>query len=185
MKRVIVLIVMTLVAIPVCAQLGPGVVEASISASLQSVSKGGGSSSTNILISPRVGFFLHDGLEIEPELVFFVPDESDVPYMVNGNVAYNFLSSSKAYPFLLVGYGIANTVPFFGIPFSRYDFTVGVLNIGGGMKALLSERVAIRVEYRFQKFSGEGPQQGYYPYVYTSKADYQLHTFQFGFSVLL
>jgi len=184
MNRALVLVLAVFAASPLFAQIGPGVVEASISASLQSISSGSGSSSTNVLISPRLGFFVHEGLEIEPEFILFLPDGGDPTYVLNANVGYNFLLSGKAHPFFLLGYGIANTVPLFGLPITRYDFTVGVLNIGAGVKIFLLDRVALRGEYRFQKFVGESTQQAF-GFSYTRKADIQMHTVHFGFSVLL
>jgi opacity protein-like surface antigen len=163
--------------------------ELSLSGSYQSYSSGSSSGGSGaLLISPRLGFFVHKGLELEPELLFMAGSGSDPVYMVNGNISYNFISAGKGVPFLLIGYGIANTVPFFNVPFTRTDFMVGVLNVGGGVKAFLQENIAIRFEYRFQEFSGskESDFPAYYGYYsYTHKVDARLHTIQFGISILL
>ena len=166
------------------AQPGPGKVEVSLSGSLQSISTGSSKASTNILIVPRIGFFPVAGLEIEPEAIFLKPEEGEITYVLNGNVSYNFVNPGKAVPFLLAGYGISNTIPLFNVPLVRYDFTVGVLNLGGGIKAMLAENVAVRIEYRFQKFTGEKQVPVSYG-SYVEKADTKMHTFQFGFSVFL
>ncbi len=110
---------------------------------------------------------------------------SDPVYMINGNVSYNFISTSRGVPFLLVGYGLSNTVPFFNVPFTRTDFGVGVLNLGIGMKMFLKEDIALRVEYRFQKFTGEGETTTYGTYSYTRKVDTRIHNVQIGISIFL
>jgi hypothetical protein len=158
--------------------------ELSISASMQNVSSGGGSSSTSFLLAPRIGFFLYQGLQLEPEAVLLLSSASPA-YMLNGNLVYNFSGESKRVPFLLAGYGIANTVPIFNVPAFLPDFAFGVLNLGFGMKVFLAENVAIRGEYRFQKFSGEGKTQNYGYFSYTSKVDTRIHSFQFGIVVAL
>jgi opacity protein-like surface antigen len=160
--------------------------ELSLSGSYQNYSSGGSSGSTGaFLLSPRMGFYVHEGLELEPEFLLMLSSGSDATYMFNGNVSYNFLSEGKAVPFLLAGYGLANTVPFFNIPITKINFGVGVLNFGGGVKMFLKEDIAIRVEYRFQKFSGEGEtiHSGYYSY--TQKVDTRIHSVQFGLCILL
>lgn len=160
--------------------------EMSLSGSYQNYSSGSSSGSSGaFLISPRVGFYVHEGLELEPELLLMFASGSDPVYVLNGNVSYNFLSVGKGIPFLLVGYGLANTVPIFNVPIGKTGFTVGVLNVGGGVKAFLHEDIAIRIEYRYQNFSGEGEKLNFGGFSYTQKTDISIHTAQFGLSVLL
>ncbi len=141
-------------------------------------------SSSAFLISPRLGFFVVEGLELEPEILFMV-GSGDMVYKVNGNISYNFINEGKGIPFVLAGYGLANTVPFFNVPLVRTDFGVSVLNLGGGVKAFLSEDVAIRFEYRYQKFTGEGEEVNLGYFSYSQKVDARIHIVQFGLSVLL
>ena len=160
--------------------------EPSISGSYQNYSSGGSSESSGaFLISPRLGFFVVEGLELEPELLAMFGSGSDPVYMLNGNISYNFISGGKGVPFLLIGYGLANTVPVFNVPAIKTDFKVDVLNVGGGVKAFLREDIAIRFEYRYQKFSGQGETSIYSYYSYTQKIDTRIHTVQFGLSILL
>ena len=159
--------------------------ELSLSGSYQNYSSGNSSGGGSFLASTRVGFFLGEGFELEPEMVMMLTSGSEPVYMLNGNVSYNFVSARKGAPFLLIGYGLANTVPFFNVPSIRLDFRIGVLNIGGGVKVFLKEGIAVRIEYRYQSFSGEGETTHYGPYSFTQKVDTRIHTVQFGFSVLL
>lgn len=159
--------------------------ELSLSGSYQNYSTGSSSESTGaFLLSPRLGIFALEGLEIEPELLAMVVSGSEPTYMLNANVSYNVLSLGKGVPFLLIGYGVANTVPMFNVPFGRYDFSMGVFNIGAGVKAFVTQDIALRIEYRYQSFSGEHSTD-YGPFSYTSKVETRIHSVQFGFSVLL
>ena len=65
------------------------------------------------------------------------------------------------------------------------DFGIGVVNLGAGLKAYLTEDIALRIEYRFQKFNGESVVTGPASFSYTDKVDTRIHMLQFGLSVLL
>ncbi len=156
-----------------------GKTQLSISLSLQSFSVMSSNSSTSFLVSPRVGLFVSEALQIEPEGVLLL-STGDPAYMLNGNLVYNFPGAQNSVPFLLAGYGIANSIPFFNVPFYSLKMMVGVLNLGVGMKFFLAENVALRAEYRFQSFTGEDQTQSYLGYSYTQKTEARLHSFQFG-----
>ena len=183
---------MLLIFLPASAQLlaqpdSGKTIELSLSGSFQSYSmSGSSSSSTAILLSPRIGFLVVQGLEIEPELSILLPSAGDAAYVLNGNICYNFDLTGKARPFVLAGYGISNAVPVFNIPmFQTSKSTLGVLNIGLGMKVFITPDVALRCEYRFQEFTGE-ESFGYGDiYNFTSKIDTRIHTVEFGFTILL
>jgi len=160
--------------------------ELSLSGGYQNFSSGSSSgSSSAFLVSPRLGFFVVKGLELEPEALLMLSSGSDAVYVINANVSYNFISLNKSVPFLLIGYGRANTVPFFSVPLGQTGFGVGVVNLGTGVKIYLSEDIALRLEYRFQKFYGEGETTSYGSFSYTEKVDTRIHMVQFGLSALL
>jgi hypothetical protein len=161
--------------------------ELSLSGSFQNYSGGGGSgSSSAFLISPRFGFFIVEGLEIEPELALMLSSGGDPAYVLNGNITYNFLSGGKSVPFLLAGYGLANTVPIFNVPWGQMGFKVDVLNLGLGLKSYLQEDIAIRLEYRYQNFSGHGrPTYDLAFGSFTQEVNARVHSLQFGFSLLI
>jgi opacity protein-like surface antigen len=186
MKTVHVLALVALAVTMVSGQPREGLnKEVSVSGSYQNYSSGSSSGGGAFLASTRLGFFLGGGFEAEPEIVMMVTSGSEPVYMLNGNVSYNFISAARGVPFLLIGYGLANTVPFFNVPTMRMDFRVGVLNIGGGLKVFVKEDIAVRLEYRYQKFSGEHETSSYGIYSLTQKVDTRIHTVQFGLSVLL
>lgn len=187
MKTILPLILTILTAVSSFGQPREGSnIELSLSGSYQHTSSGSSSNGSGaLLVSPRMGFFVWKGLEIEPELVCMFVSQNDPVYIFNGNVSYNFISGHRGVPFVLVGYGIANTVPFFGVPLTRTTFAIKVLNVGAGLKVFLHEDVALRIEYRFQSFTGEGEESVYGYYSYSHKVETEVHAVQFGLSVLL
>jgi Outer membrane protein beta-barrel domain len=160
--------------------------ELSLSGCYQNYSSGSGSETSGaFLLSPRLGFYVVKGLELEPEILLMFSSGTDPIYMFNGNVCYNFISQGKGVPFILIGYGISNTVPFFNVPFTRTSFSIGVFNLGAGVKAYMNEDVALRLEYRYQRFSSRGTTTTYGDYSYSQEVNTRIHTIQFGLSVLL
>ncbi len=159
--------------------------ELSLSGSYQDYSSGSSQSRSAFLLSPRVGFYVGENFEIEPEGILLLAEGSEPTYLLNGNLCYNITTTSKARPFVLAGYGIANTTPFFNVPLFHADFGISVLNLGGGLKYYFKEDVAFRLEYRYQKFTGESTTTSLYGYTYTQKVDMKYHSVQFGFSLLL
>jgi len=158
--------------------------ELSLSGLYQSFSGTSNDQSDAFIISPRLGFHLVKGFEIEPEATLMSAKRLSPVYMLNGNVSYNFVLFTKAVPFLLIGYGTANEIPFLQLPSVRTGSWIGVLNIGGGVKEYLSKDVALRVEYRYQKFSGQ-VQEILANLSYLATTNHEITTLQFGFSVLL
>jgi hypothetical protein len=187
MKLFAIALLAILITVPSFSQIREGKNnELSISGSFQNISEEDHSRSESaILISPRLGFFVTGGLEIEPEGVVMFGSGAGLSYMLNANVAYNFPGGKNGVPFLLAGYGYANAVPVFGVPRYSPNYGLGVLNLGAGMKIFFAEVVAVRLEYRFQNFNGTGETYNYGYYSYTDDTDITFHTVQFGFSVLL
>jgi hypothetical protein len=146
-------------------------------------------SSDAFLLLPRVGVFLFEGLEIEPEILFLSRSGVTPLYALNGNISYNFLGLERSVPFLLAGYGVANSLPYFDVPYTLTPFTVGVLNLGGGLKLFVRENIAVRLEYRYQRYQGEVERDSYwlvYPnhFEFIEGVDVRMHTGQLGLSVL-
>jgi opacity protein-like surface antigen len=137
--------------------------EFSTSASFLSTKyKGAEESNTVFNLSLRLGYFIFKGLEIEPELVLTIPDESEnTGYFFMGNLAYNFKTSEKMAAFILAGAGYGNGLRIFSWVMDG-DTGVTALNFGAGIKYLISESAALRIEYRLTKYSGEKTHTGYY-----------------------
>lgn len=162
--------------------------ELSFSGGYESVSSGSSSGSGVFLLTPRLGYFVFQGIEIEGEGTMAFAGGSDPAYVFNGNLSYNFPLEGRAFPFILVGLGVANSVPTFNVPILTFNHTsLGVLNLGVGIKALVGENVSMRVEYRYQKFTGSQQIEPLftYPYYANGAMDIDIHltSVMAGFSV--
>jgi opacity protein-like surface antigen len=129
-------------------------VEFSTSASFTTYKYEHSSESTTLLNVPlRLGFFVWKGLEFEPEVEFTIPDDTeDTGVIFRGNISYNFRASKKTFPFILAGGGVGNAVKMLTWAADTNE-TVTVLNFGAGIKQLVGESAAIRLEYRFSRYS--------------------------------
>jgi hypothetical protein len=160
MKRILVISIMIL-AIPIIgsetfAQPVQGKkFEFSTSASIYNVKENGGETNTSINIPLRIGYYIFRGLEIEPEFLLTIPEESeDTGYFILVNLVYNFKASEKLMPFVLAGGGYGNGYTAYSLVFD-WDMGVTALNAGAGIKYLVGDSAALRIEYRFTKYSGE------------------------------
>jgi hypothetical protein len=127
--------------------------EFSTAASVWNIKWEGEENQTVFNVPVRLGFFIYKGLEIEPELLLTIPEESDSTGIIAvGNLVYNFKLSGKAVPFVLGGAGYGNAYPFFCAAFD-WDDSVTVLNFGAGIKLLVGDSAALRLEYRFSQYS--------------------------------
>jgi opacity protein-like surface antigen len=135
----------------------------------------------------RPGFYVVDGLELEPEVYLTAVDGSPPAIALSGNLAYNIsIPESRVTPFLLVGYGVGNGIPVLGrlLTRSSADLDITVLNAGAGVKVFIVDHVAFRVEYRHQRFSYEDS-GGSAPFFFTTKFSQNFNNILFGLSVFL
>jgi OOP family OmpA-OmpF porin len=127
--------------------------EFSTSASVWTYKYNGEDTYTWINIPLRIGFFVHKGWEIEPELFLTIPT-NETQYtgvLFLGNISYNFNGSKKFHPFIIGGAGIGNgpeTLSFV----NDWEQTFTAINVGAGVKYFVGDSAAIRVEYRFIRY---------------------------------
>ena len=113
---------------------------------------------TTFSVPLRVGFFITDNIEIEPEINFnrvrvSYEDESAsaTTALLLANVAFNFNTTSQVMPFVLGGAGLMIIgASYDGETESESGFA---WNVGGGIKWFVANRVALRVKYRFIHYS--------------------------------
>jgi hypothetical protein len=131
----------------------------------------------------RPGYYVIDGLVLEPEILWTANEDAPPSLSFTGNLAYHFVvPQSRMAPFVLAGYGRANGIPSFQRLERRTDgFDVSVLNIGAGMKFFVALRVALRIEYRFQRYGYETSSSGGV-FVNSTKETRVFHNFFFGLS---
>jgi hypothetical protein len=163
------------------AQVTRGSWELSLSATMGSVASsteytyGGktstyeGDAETYLSLALRPGFFVVDGLSIEPELLWTAIEGDQPAIAVLGGLSYTFaITESPIAPFILVGYGIGNGIPITQRLIGRTssEFDVSALNAGGGLKIFVSPNVAFRAEYRYQRYTWEETPSIYWPSEY-------------------
>ncbi len=104
----------------------------------------------------RVGLFVFEGLEIEPELLLTIAEGCDrTGVLFLGNLVYNFKASEKVNIFILGGFGFGNLAQSFS-PAFNYTQNIAAKNFGGGIKYFIGSSVAIRFEYRIASYSEYG-----------------------------
>ena len=128
--------------------------EFSTSASMWHIKEKDRDPETVINLPVRLGYYVFKGLEIEPELFYSVRDGEDAGYLILANLSYNFNISKKDVVFILGGGGFGNSPHYFTVVYD-YNINVKAYNFGLGLKHLVSNSAAIRIEYRYTKYSGK------------------------------
>lgn len=201
MKRRFVMLLcgLGLAALSAMSQTQPGSWELSAAANLGSISgstesTSGGSTHTReseargyLGLCVRAGIYAVEGFSIEPEIYILAVEKTLPTFNLGGNLSYTFtIPNSRVKPFAIAGYGIGNGIPYMqrltGHQSDKLD--IPVLRVGGGLKVFLGKQVALKVEYRYERYSYEHTNT-YYNYSATYSEIWNFHTVLFGFSVFL
>jgi opacity protein-like surface antigen len=146
---------------------------------------GNESSTTYGTLSLTAGYYIIDQLSIEPEINFLAYEGEPPGESVLLNLSYTYpIPHSIVAPFIRGGYGLGNATSFLGIPdlaiHSTDNFDIKTLNAGAGVKLIVAQNVALRIEinYRNQTYTLED---------ISYSLDYKYSTVELfiGFSVLL
>jgi opacity protein-like surface antigen len=140
-----------------------------------------------LMLYVRPGYYIFNGLSLEPEIPWMAIEDIEPALSVTGNISYTLHSpESRVAPFVLVGYGMGNTIPDAqrAVVCTSDEFDVSVLNAGGGFKIFVGEATALRVEYRYQRCSKE-ESETFGPYTMTFRHTNNQHNVIFGFSFFL
>jgi opacity protein-like surface antigen len=128
---------------------------------------------TYINLPIRFGWYIWKGLEFEPELMltkyhshevypgYYDDKYNETGWMLSGNLLYNFrLNQSHFMPFILAGFGFGNGIPYAGYV-ERYDpgAKATTPNLGVGLKYLIGNSAALRLEYRYRRFRINDPDE--------------------------
>ncbi len=145
--------------------------------------------STFLMMALRYGIFVSQNFELAPEMNWTAIENWEPAFNIAANLEYNFAplmtsETQRNVPFVLAGYGIGNAAPFYFAFYSRSSnkFDVPVLNLGAGLKTFVSDRVALRFEYRYQRYSWDETFSGSFSSSSSKYVD-QYHRFLFGFSL--
>jgi hypothetical protein len=112
-----------------------------------------------LILPVRIGTFLTDRFEFEVEGLLSSAAGGTPGYLLSGLFSYHFHRTGRVRDlseFLLFGLGVTNTRPVStNVSFGGGGDIAAVLNLGAGAKLFLAEPVAIRLEYRFQRYMFE------------------------------
>lgn len=190
-------------ALPALSQTQPGSWELSVAGNFGSISTSSeytvagqtnsqeGEAQSYLGLDLRVGWFALEGLSIEPEIYILAIEQEPPTFNLGANLAYTFtIPSSPVKPYITAGYGIGNGIPIMQRLMGRTSdkLDIPVLRVGGGVKLFLSKQVALKLEYRYERYSYEtSATYSFYPYTYSynAKEVWNHHTVLFGISVFL
>lgn len=109
-------------------------------------------------ISVLLGFFIIDGLPIEPELEFnFLPHDAALSLIANVSYTIN-ISRKNIYPFFKIGYGVSG----YKYIYDYYQedskglfesLNANVINASAGLKIVQSSSFAMRLELNYKNIS--------------------------------
>lgn len=131
------------------AQPEKGQRELSFAAAFMAVNEEEGETNTAFNLSGRVGYYMTNRFEFEPEMILSKYEDEDPGFVLSANFLYNVSSpgASRLSPFLLAGFGWSNSLPLFNqMNFGDADRNYTVLNLGMGIKTFLGEWSALRFE---------------------------------------
>jgi hypothetical protein len=98
-------------------------------------------------LSVTPGFYIIDGLSLEPELDMKLFGTSSLSLI--GNISYTFhIPGEEVYPFLRIGFGKSS----FMCEDSFGSFNSNVFSAGGGLKIIQSASFAVRLEVNYKRF---------------------------------
>lgn len=104
----------------------------------------------------RASYFIFDFAGVETEAMWTAAEgaEASVSIAANAIAALPTSMLKEISPFVLVGYGVSNAIPFAQNlqPRLSQKLNIGFLNLGGGMRVFLTDNVALRLEYRYQRY---------------------------------
>jgi len=133
------------------------------------------------------GIYIIDGLSFEPELDFLFIEESEpsFSFIPNLSYTYRFPTSSNLALYCRAGYGLSNSYNLFGFLFrTSSSLEIGVLNLGVGLKFLVSENFCLRSEINYRRSTYTEEESSYY-YSYERTNTISNIRLLLGFSVLI
>jgi hypothetical protein len=133
------------------------------------------------------GIYIVDGLSFEPEVDFLFIKDVDPSYSFIPNISYThrFPSNSNVAFYARAGYGISNSYNLFGLLLqTSKSANVGILNLGVGLKYLISESFCFRTEINYRRTSYTNEETYYFYYSKTEETLTNIRVL-LGFSLIL
>ena len=134
-------------------------------------------------IGIATGFYIINGLSIEPELDINLCSEG-FSLTVLGNLCYSFYIPQKnIYPYLKLGYGVSNDPKNTDELFTKLDFKT--INASAGVKFMYFRGMAFITEINYRNLSGSNTFYQGTPDSYTIESTSSVISVLVGISILL
>jgi len=139
-------------------------------------------------LSGFAGYYLFDGLSIEPEFGIFAVENNKPSQFIIGNLSYTKMRKDSPFAFFgKVGFGLSNSViltyaarPVVSNP---DNFDTKIVSVGMGVKYLLDYQIALRGEFNY-KFQSRSIVVGTAGDRVSSDAKYETFSFVIGAAFL-
>lgn len=139
-------------------------------------------------LSGFAGYYLFDGLSIEPEFGIFAVENNRPAQFIIGNLSYTKLRKNSPFAFFgKLGYGLSNSVilttstkPLLSNP---DNFDTKIISVGMGVKYILDYQVVLRGEFNY-KFQSRSIVVGTATERISSDAKYETFSFIIGAAFL-
>jgi hypothetical protein len=129
------------------------------------------------------GFYLFNGLSIEPELDINSCSEG-FSLSILGNLCYTlYIPQKNIYPYVKLGYGLSNDPKNSDDLFANIDFKT--INAGAGVKFMYFPGMAFRTEINYRNLNGSNTFYPDTPYSYTTESTISIISVLLGVSLLL
>jgi hypothetical protein len=129
------------------------------------------------------GFYIINGLSIEPELNLNLTSEGFSVSML-GNLCYTFYLPQKyIYPYLKLGYGVSNDPDNNNGLFEYLEFKT--INAGAGVKLMYFPGMAFKLEIIYRSLNGSNTIYANTPDSYTTETTTSIISGSLGISILL
>lgn len=134
-------------------------------------------------IGIATGFYIMNGLSIEPELDINLCSEG-LSLSVLGNLCYTFYIPQKnIYPYVKLGYGVSNDPKNTDELFAKLDFKT--INASAGVKFMYFRGMAFITEINYRNLSGNYTFYPGTPDAYTTESKSSIISVLVGISILL
>jgi hypothetical protein len=133
-------------------------------------------------IGVSTGFYIVNGLSIEPELDINSCLEGFSVSLL-GNLCYTFsLPQKNIYPYIKLGYGVSNDPENTGDLFKNLDYNT--LNVGAGVKFMYFSGITFTTELNYRNLKGSTTFYPNQPYQYTTESTSYIISVLLGVSIL-
>ena len=133
-----------------------------------------------LMLSVLPGIYIAEGFSIEPEIGIVSMEHTKPGFLLLLNGAYTYrIPTTRLAPFARIGYGVSNCVGYQNSIYmgkSSNAMDIHIINLGIGVKFLVSDKACFRTEINYRKFNFDNSRYDEYD---------RFISFLFGVSLLI